>query len=60
MANLGYIGASVEKEKNRTHASIFSSKQSKVVLLNIAANEELVIAQQTGQLLEKSAAGNFN
>lgn len=53
ISNFGYIGAFMEKEKNQTHASIFSSDHSKVVLLNIAANEELVIAQQTERLLKQ-------
>jgi acetate kinase len=52
-STFSYMGAFVEKEKNHKHAPIFSTDHSKVFLLTIAANEELVIAQKTDQLLKE-------
>jgi acetate kinase len=55
-ANFGYVGAFVDKEKNQRQAPIFSTANSKVFLINIAANEELVIAKQTDQLIKLKAS----
>lgn len=46
----GYIGAFADKEKTGT---IFSTDDSRVILMNIEANEELVIAQQTESVINK-------
>jgi acetate kinase len=51
VANFGYLGVVIESEKNQRQTTIFSRDDSKVTLLKIAANEELIIAQHTAQLL---------
>jgi acetate kinase len=53
-ANLAYLGAHVDREKNERNAPVFSSEASRVTLLTIAANEERVIAQHTHELLTQS------
>jgi acetate kinase len=53
-ANLAYLGAHVDREKNQRNAPVFSSEDSLVTLLTIPANEERVIAQQTYELLLQS------
>jgi acetate kinase len=53
--HFSYIGVIIEKGKNQTNASVFSTSDSKVTLLNIAAQEEWVIAGQT-ELLVTGAA----
>jgi acetate kinase len=53
-ANLAYLGAHVDREKNQRNAPVFSSEDSRVTLLTIPANEERVIAQQTYELLLQS------
>lgn len=47
ISNFGYIGAYSGKAKNQKHETIFSTDDSKVILMNIKANEERVIAGQT-------------
>lgn len=54
LANFKYMGASLQKEKNQAHALIFSSKDSKVHLFTIPANEEKVIAEQTKKLIHET------
>lgn len=49
--NFSFLGVSVDDKENEKNHSIFSAKKSPVTLLTIPANEELVIAQQTNQLL---------
>jgi acetate kinase len=51
---LSYIGAFVDPQANQQQETLFSSKDSKVVLMTIPANEELVIAQQTSLLIQPS------
>lgn len=53
--NFCYIGASINVDMNKKNEPIFSSNDSKVLLMNIPANEEMVIAQQTYQLLMTNA-----
>jgi acetate kinase len=53
-ANLAYLGAHVDRQKNERNAPVFSSDDSRVTLLTIPANEERVIAQQTYELLAQS------
>lgn len=53
-ANLAYLGARVDREKNERNAPVFSSDDSRVALLTIPANEERVIAQHTYELLAQS------
>lgn len=53
--NFSYLDITVETENNEKNKTIFSSHSSPVSLLNIPANEEKVIAQQTSQLLNQSA-----
>jgi len=53
-ANLGYLGAKIDREKNDSSATVFSSDTSCVTLMTIPANEEMVIAQHTYNMLAKS------
>ncbi len=53
-ANLGYLGAHIDPEKNDNNATVFSSDQASLTLMTIPANEERVIAQQTYRLLTQS------
>jgi acetate kinase len=53
-ANLGYLGARLDPEKNDNNATVFSSDQASLTLMTIPANEERVIAQQTYRLLMQS------
>lgn len=50
--NFSYFDAVVEAEENEKNKTIFSASNSSVFLMNIPANEEKVIAQQTYQLLK--------
>lgn len=52
--NFSYLGATIESEENEKNKTIFSSRNSSVFLLNIPANEEKAIAQQTYQLLAQN------
>lgn len=52
--NFSYLDVTVETENNEKNKTIFSTKNSPVFLMNIPANEEKVIAQQTYQLLNQS------
>lgn len=49
--NFGYVNACLDMEKNERNESVFSLKDSSVLLMTIPANEELSIAQQTNSLL---------
>lgn len=51
--NFSYLGAIIEPQENEKNTTIFSNANSRVVLMNIPANEEKVIAEQTYQLLTK-------
>jgi acetate kinase len=53
-ANLGYLGARLDPEKNDNNATVFSSDHASLKLMTIPANEERVIAQQTYRLLMQS------
>jgi len=53
-ANLGYLGARIDPEKNDNNATVFSSDHASLTLMTIPANEERVIAQQTYSLLTQS------
>jgi acetate kinase len=50
--NFSYQDATVEAEKNKNNDAIFSTHNSRVFLMNIPANEEKVIAQQTYHLVK--------
>jgi acetate kinase len=53
--NFSYLDIIVEPEENEKNKTIFSSHNSPGFLMNIPANEEKVIAQQTFQLLNQNA-----
>lgn len=53
MKNFSYLGAHVESEKNANNDTIFSTENSLLFLMTIPANEEMVIAKQTYQLVAK-------
>lgn len=52
--NFTYLGIVVDPENNENNKSIFSGNHSSAALLNIPANEEVVIAKQTYQLLTQN------
>jgi acetate kinase len=54
MENFCYLGAAIDKQKNENNETIISDDDSKVCVMNIAANEELVIAKQTYEAAEKA------
>ena len=51
---LGYLGAEIDPEKNDVHgeAAVISSDDSKIDLLCIPTNEELMIARDTVALVK--------
>jgi acetate kinase len=50
-SNFSYIGAQVDKSANEKNSPIFSAQDSRILLMNIPANEEKVIAQETRRLI---------
>jgi len=54
MDNFCYLDARVDEDKNEKNDTMFSAKKSRISLLNICANEELIIAKQVQSLLEKT------
>ncbi len=52
--NFGYLGVRIDQTRNENKGTVFSSDDSDVRLMNIPANEELVIAQQTYGMLAKN------
>jgi acetate kinase len=57
-ANLEYLGAQIDREKNESNETVFSSDKSRVQLMAIPANEEMVIAAETHALLAQSMDNN--
>lgn len=55
MKNFSYLGIHIDTEKNEKNSPMFSSGNAPPFLMTIPANEELVIAKQTYQLLSQSA-----
>jgi len=53
--NFSYQNVTVETEENEKNKTIFSTNNSPVFLINIPANEEKVIAQQTHQLMNSNS-----
>ena len=53
--NLSYLGTHTDATKNKNNETIFSSGDSNVRLMNIPANEEVAIAQQTYNIIAKNA-----
>lgn len=53
--NFSHLNVIVETEENEKNKTIFSTSNSSVFLMNIPANEEKVIAQQTYHLLNQNA-----
>lgn len=51
--NFSYVNIHVEPDENEKNNPIFSTKDSSAFLMNVPANEEKVIAQQTYQLLNQ-------
>jgi acetate kinase len=49
---LKYLGVEINQEKNKRNENIISQKKSKVAILVIPTNEELMIAQQTLKLIK--------
>lgn len=53
--NFSYLDVVVETEENEKNKAIFSNCNSPIFLMTIPANEEMVIAQQTHQLITQHA-----
>lgn len=52
--NFSYLSIYVEAKENEKNKAVFSTRNSAAFLMNIPANEEKVIAQQTYQLLTQN------
>jgi len=55
-SNMGYLGIKIDEEKNKSaqgREEIISTKDSKVKVLVVPTNEELVIAQDTMEIITK-------
>ncbi len=57
-ANFDYLGSHINQGKNKNNETIFSSDDSNVRLMNIPANEEMLIAQQTYRIIRKNIENN--
>lgn len=51
--SLKYLGAEIDEKKNQKNEIIISTKKSKVVIMVIKTNEELMIAKETLKLVKK-------
>ncbi len=51
-ADLQFLGIELDEEKNNSSAEIISKRSSKIPVLRIPTNEELVIAIDTGRIVE--------
>lgn len=54
MENFSYINAIVDYDKNEKNEKVFSADDSKVCLMNIPENEEMIIAKQTHEMVTKT------
>lgn len=52
-SNLNFLGVGLDKEKNAGHEKIISSEESKVKVMRIPTNEELVIAMDTHKIVSQ-------
>jgi acetate kinase len=53
LENFGYLGLKIDDKKNLANEKIVSAKDSKVSVLVIKTNEELMIAEETERILRK-------
>ncbi|OHB58473.1 MAG: acetate kinase [Planctomycetes bacterium GWF2_50_10] len=53
LENFSYLGLKLDTAKNRANEQIFSTKDSKVAAMMIRTNEELVIAQDTFDIITR-------
>ena len=53
--NFSYLNVTIDANANEKNDPLFSKNGSSLILINIPANEEKVIAQQTHQLLTQRA-----
>ena len=51
-SNLEFIGIHIDSEKNKSNQEVISSENSKVTVLRIPTNEELVIALDTSEIVK--------
>ncbi len=54
MGNFGYLGAYIDQAKNKNNETMLSSDDSVVRLMNIPANEEMLIAQHAYTIITQS------
>ncbi len=59
MENFSYMNAMVDDKKNENNEKVFSTNDSKVCLMNIPENEEIIIAKQTYEITEKIVTSAF-
>jgi len=62
MENFCYVNAVIDPEKNENNEAVFSDENSKVRLMNIPENDEMIIAKQTLETITKTkavSAGNW-
>ena len=52
-SDLGFLGISVDAEKNKNHEEVISDQDSTVKVMRIKTNEELVIALDTAQIVQE-------
>lgn len=52
LSHFEYLGLKVDSQKNKTNQRIFSTDDSKVLAMMIPTNEELVIAQDTYEIIK--------
>jgi acetate kinase len=53
LENFHYLGLKIDKTRNRNNEQIFSARDSKVFAMMIRTNEELVIAQDTFDIITR-------
>jgi acetate kinase len=54
--DLEFLGIEIDEERNKSKSNIISSDSSRVKVLRIATNEELVIALDTAKIVEEKLA----
>ena len=54
--DLGFLGIEIDEERNQNKNNIISSDSSRVKVLCISTNEELVIALDTAKIVEEKMA----
>ncbi len=56
--DMEFLGLQIDEEKNQAKAEMISTGNSKIPILRIPTNEELVIAMDTSKIVEEIKVGN--